>query len=457
MLFSSNIFLYTFLPLVFCLYFLLPSTKLKNFFLLISSFTFYYWSEGKYTLILLLSVLIAWIFGILIKNIPKYSKIFLSIGVTLSLGILGYFKYFTFFQSNFTGSSTPSSNIHLPIGISFFTFQVISYLVDIYRQKINPQKNILKLSLYKSFFPQLIAGPIIRYIDIYSQIEKRTHSISKVFDGLWRFSLGLSKKVIIANSIGIFVDNIFSLPANNIGFLLSWLGAIGYAFQIYFDFSGYSDMAIGLGKVFGFSIKENFNHPYTATSITDFWTKWHISLSSWFKDYLYIPLGGNRCSKIRNYFNLFIVFVLCGFWHGASWNFVLWGIYFAILLMIEKYFNIPKSKFPNIFKIFTTFVLVDLSWVIFRSNSVHSAFIYFKSMFFLNNINPINGININQYLNINFVFYLIVAIYFSFIHHQIFKKTLPVILRGIIMLFLLLLSLIYISENTYNPFIYFRF
>ena len=341
MVFSSMIFLWLFLPLVLFFYFI-SNNKLKNIILLIFSLIFYAWGESKYILLMLLSIFINYLFGILIDKFRKHDKLFLVLAVITNLGLLGYFKYFNFFVNvvnKINGETLVGfRDIVLPIGISFYTFQILSYVIDLYRKEIKVQKNILNLALYVSFFPQLIAGPIVKYKDVDNEINNRKVDLKLFASGVRRFVYGLGKKVLLSNTLALVVDTIYSYNVSQLNTPLVWIAIIAYTFQIYFDFSGYSDMAIGLGRMFGFHFLENFNLPYISQSITEFWRRWHISLSTWFKEYLYIPLGGNRKGKIRTYLNLFIVFFATGLWHGASFNFIAWGLYYGVFLIIEKLF-----------------------------------------------------------------------------------------------------------------------
>ncbi|NLB25903.1 MAG: MBOAT family protein, partial [Bacteroidales bacterium] len=339
MLFSSMSFIYLFLPLVCLLYFLVRA-DLRNYVLLGASIFFYAWGEPEYLAIMLLTILVNYIGGILIARYPKYKILSLSLTITANLGFLAYFKYFNFFVENinllFKGAGLNFIEVIMPIGISFYTFQAISYVVDVYRGEVKVQRDIGKLALFICLFPQLIAGPIVKYNDIADQIDSREVKADKVILGIKRFIIGLAKKVLLANTLGAVADKIFELSPDNMQTSIAWIGSLAYSFQLFFDFSGYSDMAIGLGLIFGFHIKDNFDYPYISKSITEFWRRWHISLSTWFKQYLYIPLGGNRVSKGRNYFNLGVVFLLTGFWHGAAWNFVVWGIWHGLFIIFEK-------------------------------------------------------------------------------------------------------------------------
>ena len=339
MLFSSIPFLFWFLPGVLILYAAAPGS-LKNTVLLLSSLFFYGWGEPRYVIWMMLAILMAYIFGLLIEryqSVPKLSRLFLALSVSSSLLMLGYFKYADFFIRNVnavTGCSISLLNITLPIGISFYTFQILSYTVDVYRQDVKAQRNLIDLATYVALFPQLIAGPIIRYSDIAEQLKGRIHTMGKTVQGIRRFILGLGKKILIANLLGELCS-IFR-ASDDKSVLFFWLYAVAYTLHVYFDFSGYSDMAIGLGKLFGFDFLENFNYPFISKSITEFWRRWHMSLGTWFRDYVYIPLGGSCVSLPRHLFNIFLVWMLTGFWHGAAWNFVIWGLYFALLLILEK-------------------------------------------------------------------------------------------------------------------------
>ena len=338
MLFSSIPFLYYFLPCVLLLYFLAPK-RLKNAVLLLASLVFYAWGEPIYVLLMAGSIASGYVLGLLIEKFRAMplGKLFLIVSVAISLGLLGYFKYVDFFISNFNavfGLSVPLLRIALPIGISFYTFQLLSYTIDVYRGTVAAQRNFITLAAYIAMFPQLIAGPIVRYSDVAAQLKSRTHSFEKIALGIRRFILGLAKKILIANALGELCD-IFRVSGDQ-SVLFYWLYAIAFTLHIYFDFSGYSDMAIGLGKVFGFDFPENFRFPYISASITEFWRRWHISLGSWFRDYVYIPLGGNRVGKAKWLRNILVVWLLTGFWHGAAWNFIVWGLLFAVLLVVEK-------------------------------------------------------------------------------------------------------------------------
>ena len=370
MVFSSISFLYYFLPLCILCYFLIPA-KFRNKVLLIFSLFFYFYGESKYIIVLIFSCFLNFYAGNLIIKYPKKKKILLITNLVINFGLLFYFKYFNFFITNINNllnTDLPLLHIIMPIGISFFTFQATSYVIDIYKGEIKPAKNVFDFATYLTLFPQLIAGPIVRYETVAEEMENRKTTIPLVASGLKRFIIGLGKKVLIANLLGAFATSLDTLSSPTI--LSFWLKALAYTFQIYYDFSGYSDMAIGLGLVFGFHFLENFNYPLTAKSITDFWRRWHISLSTWFRDYLYIPLGGNRLGKKKQIRNILIVWLTTGLWHGASWNFVLWGLYFAILLFLEKF---VWQKFLDKHKIFahiSTFILIIFSFIIFSTESI---------------------------------------------------------------------------------------
>lgn len=385
MVFSSPIFLWLFLPIAVVVNFLLKE-KYSNLFLTIASLFFYAWGEPEYILLMLLSICINWIFGLLIFRNPRGTKrIFLWLCIAVNLCLLGYFKYFDFMADTinriFGYELIGIREIALPIGISFFTFQAMSYVIDLYRGNCNVQKNIINLALYISFFPQLIAGPIVRYHDIDRQIQNRTVTREKFASGMRRFLYGLGKKVIISNCVAEIADRIFTSPASQLSTGVSWLGAVLYTLQIYYDFSGYSDMAIGLGRIFGFDIPENFQYPYLSTTINEFWRKWHISLGTWFREYVYIPLGGNRKGSGRTYINLFIVFLLTGIWHGASWNFVFWGAYHGFFIIMERLGIDKILKKSSVFSHVYTVCVFGIGWIFFRFTSMRQGFAYLKRIF----------------------------------------------------------------------------
>lgn len=461
MVFSSLTFICVFLPVVFLLYTVIPGRTLKNALLIVASLGFYAYGEPVYVSVMLLSIFMNYAFGLLVGK-SKKKKLFLILAVILNLGILGTFKYTGFAVENLNsilGLSIPVPKISLPIGISFFTFQALSYVVDVYRNDVKPQKNVAKVMLYISFFPQLIAGPIIKYHDIEKQIDCRVQSLDLVAKGFRRFITGLGKKVLIANTMAGAVDVIFASNPDDINIFGAWLGALGYLMQIYYDFSGYSDMAIGLGMMFGFQFKENFNYPYYATSIKDFWRRWHISLSTWFKEYLYIPLGGNRKGKLRACINRIIVFFCTGLWHGASWTFVIWGLYHGFFLLLETY--MPKFRLPKFFKRIYLLLVVTIGFVIFRADTISQGIMMIGKMFggfdmsgnaislFIGEMTPV------------FITAFICAVVFSMpVKNWITKKANTKVISFVSYagsLLLLALCMVSLASGSYNPFIYFRF
>lgn len=459
MLFSSVTFIYYFLPILLLIYFI-TKDKYKNLVLLIFSIIFYLLGEPKYIFILILSCILNYIFGKKIYT-SKNKKTWLIISLIYNIGQLLIFKYTDFFIENINNILNTNINylyIVMPIGISFFTFQALGYIIDIYQEKHKPANNLLDFMTYISLFPQLIAGPIIRYSDIQEQLTKRNTTTEKFASGITRFVIGLSKKVLIANVLGEFSSNLIEVDL-----LSSWLKPIAFTLQIYFDFSGYSDMAIGLGLMFGFNFLENFNYPLIATSITDFWRRWHISLSSWFKDYVYIPLGGNRVSKIKHIRNIFIVWFLTGFWHGASWNFILWGLYFFILLIIEKIFLKKYLDKTKILKHIYTIILVIIGFLIFNSQNTQEILVGLKNMFMINKI-PLTTTSTIYYLKNNLSL-LIISIIGStpLIKYIVTKiktskyRKLIDSLEVIAVLALLILVTSFLIDESFNPFLYFRF
>jgi alginate O-acetyltransferase complex protein AlgI len=466
MLFSSIPFLFYFLPTVLLLYFVAPK-KLKNTVLLLSSLFFYGWGEPKFLIFMLISITQGYIFGLLIEKYhgKVLSKVFLTASIFISLGILGYYKYADFFIENFnalTGMSVPLLRIVLPIGISFYTFQILSYAVDVYRQDTKAQRNFINLAAYISMFPQLIAGPIVRYSDIAVQLEERTHTLEKTALGIRRFIIGLSKKILLANLLGEVVADFKASDDKSV--LFYWIYALAYLFHIYFDFSGYSDMAIGLGKIFGFDFLENFNYPYISSSITEFWRRWHMSLGSWFRDYLYFPMGGNRVSKPRFFFNIFVVWMATGFWHGAAWTFIFWGLYFAVLLIIEKSFLLKYLNKTRVLKHIYVFFFVIVSFVIFDSVSLGEAFTTVGAMLGAGDIPAISQEAL-FYLK-SFGTILIVAcvgstplpkkVVASIGKSAVGEKVLAVG-ETVVLMGLLALCTAFLIDGSFNPFLYFRF
>jgi len=463
MLFSSITFLYYFLPLTLLLYFIVPK-KLKNFVLLIASLFFYYWGEKVYIIALVVLSILGYIFGLLIEKFrgKKLSKFFLVLSVLLPLTALGIFKYTDFIIE--TANVLLKTNIELlkialPIGISFYTFQILSYNIDLYRGNTVVQKNPINFMAYVSMFPQLIAGPIVRYLDVAKELDERKYSFADAAYGVNRFIIGLSKKVLVANLLGEFCDIFKSANEQTVVFV--WAYAVAYALHIYFDFSGYSDMAIGLGRILGFHFPENFNYPYISKSITEFWRRWHMTLSSWFRDYVYIPLGGNRVPKIKWFRNILIVWGLTGLWHGASWNFVIWGLMFAVLLIIEKLFlKDTLDKIPSIFGRIYTLFFVLISWIVFDALSFSEITARLSMMFGLAGKPFVNAETL-YYLRsyaVIFVIGIIGAAPFvkNFICKEKFRKVRNV-LEPVVQLMLIIVVTAYLIDGSFNPFLYFRF
>ena len=463
MLFTSISFLYYFLPIILITYFIVPR-KYKNLVLLIFSLIFYFYGEPKYIFLMLFEIFVAYIGAIAIDKYKSKSIFILTLFIPIILLVV--FKYTDFFITNINNifnTRFKLLNIALPIGISFYTFQIISYIVDVYKGKVKVQKNFIKLTTYVSLFPQLIAGPIVRYEVIEDELDNRKHSFEDFAIGVRRFTIGLAKKVLIANMLGELCTKFDLVDERSIVFY--WIFAISYMLQIYFDFSAYSDMAIGLGQIFGFHFLENFDYPYISKSITEFWRRWHISLGSWFRDYVYIPLGGNRVSKIRFLRNILIVWLLTGFWHGASWNFIIWGLLFGILLIFEKlYLNKILDKLPNFIKRIYVLFIVMISFIIFNANTMNTAW---------HNIIGLFGFNKEAFINTYTIYYLksyllviIIAIIAStpipknIIDNLNKNKSLNKIinlLEPIFIIILLLITTSYLIDNSYNPFLYFRF
>ncbi len=470
MVFSSFVFLMVFLPVVLIAYYCVPK-KVRNFVLLITSLIFYAWGEPKYVLIMLFSTVFDYTNGRIIgyyleQGRQKRAKAVLAIDVCGNLAILGFFKYADFMLENLnyiTGAGISLLKLALPIGISFYTFQTMSYTIDVYRKVVEPQKNIISFATYVTLFPQLIAGPIVQYKTVADELSNRRFSIEDFSEGAFRFVLGLSKKVILANQIGALWTEILAADERTVA--TAWLGAVAYTFQIYFDFSGYSDMAIGLGRMFGFHFLENFNFPYMSKSITEFWRRWHISLSTWFREYVYIPLGGNRKGNKRQLFNLLVVWFLTGFWHGASWNFVLWGFYYGILLILEKSFLLRwLEKVPKMIRHFYTIFFVVFGWVIFAQTNLKELGDYIGSLFGVG-VSFVNG-DFWFYLRNNMVL-LIVLILCSIDYKKYLKGKSRYqtwvnsgacdICKIVIMVVLFMVSFAFLVGESYNPFLYFRF
>lgn len=464
MIFSSISFLYGFLPLVLLIYFLLPKA-FRNISLLLASLVFYAWGEPKFIFIMLGTMLIGYISALMTDRTTGWLRNFWAVsGVMLELSILVFFKYSNFFIENynyFTGKNEVFIKVALPLGISFYTFQIISYNIDVSRREVAAERNIINLALYVSLFPQLIAGPIVRYKTIAAEIRERKESIDKFSYGAMRFATGLAKKVLLANTAGALHQELMALPQNKSSVVLVWIASFSYAFQIYFDFSGYSDMAIGLGKIFGFDFLENFDHPYESKSITEFWRRWHISLSSWFKDYVYIPLGGNKRGSIIKLRNLFLVWLLTGFWHGASWNFVVWGLFYFVLIMLEKLFlSDLLEKLPKFIGHLYCMFFVNLGWVIFSHDSLKDLLVTLKKMFFMSSYSLVRNATI-FYIKEYIIFFIIAVIAASSLPIKLWRKikseNIKLMIEIMALLIFLTLSTACLCEGSFNPFIYFRF
>ena len=506
MVFSSMVFIFVFLPAVILLYYVFPWRAWRNTLLCVASLLFYAWGEPIYVLLMLFSVLINYGAGLLLqktsvdKSVKKWKKItkrskkesikhsktstaILVVTIILNLSVLLIFKYSDFFITNINATFSlelRQLNLPLPIGISFYTFQALSYIIDVYRRKVEPQRNPIYLAMYIAFFPQLIAGPIVRYTDVANDIRNRKETLEGFSAGLIKFFVGLASKVILANNLAVFVDSVFS-DLSDAGSVILWLASLSYMMQIFFDFAGYSLMAIGLGQMFGFKFPNNFNKPYTASSVTDFWRRWHITLSTWFRDYVYIPLGGNRCHPARHVFNILITWLLTGFWHGAEWNFVLWGLYYAIFLLLEKYvFSsfVPISnknsensaKFPKKTKVaacfyrFVTLFIVLFGWVLFRIENMNDLASALGTMFSFKSGN-VALYMVEHAASCSKLIYLVPAIIAagnipSAIAARI-RGSLPqsvyFALKAFVTLVLFVVSVLFLIASSYNPFIYFRF
>lgn len=468
MLFSSIVFLFTFLPAVMILYYLLP-VRFRNVILLLASLVFYAWGEPVYLFLMLLSILFNYFSGLdIARNLQdkRAAKRSLVFNLIINLAVLGFFKYEGFVLDTLNGILPVHISYHalpLPIGISFYTFQILSYIIDVYRGNVKVQTNLPNFALYVTMFPQLIAGPIVQYADVDEQLASRKVSWTKFGEGSMYFIRGLAKKVLLANTSGMIFTEVSGLAKGNIAVMTAWLGAFAYMFQIYFDFSGYSDMAIGLGKMFGFEFNMNFNYPYVSKSITEFWRRWHISLSSWFRDYVYIPLGGNRVSKIKHIRNLLIVWFLTGLWHGAAWNFVAWGLYYGVILIIEKYLLSPVlDRLPDVVRHIYSIVLVVIGWALFFSSSFGQAADYIRVMF---------GAGAHGFadresmylLTSNLILWLILIfgstplVHFRYEHMLRSKKWNTTIINSVVYAALFIVCIAYLVTETYNPFLYFRF
>lgn len=482
MLFSSLVFLTIFLPLVLIVHWSARSIEAKNIILLIFSLLFYAWGEPIYVLNMVLTIFITYYAAIYIDKLNhQYKLVVLALSISSILGLLFYYKYFNFVINNINvlldyfsvNYNINQSEIIMPIGISFYSFQAISYIIDVYKKQVPSQRNFLYLALYISLFPQLIAGPIVRYKDIFQEIFFRKNSLQATYQGSIRFIQGLAKKVLLANTFGEIADHVFALPSTDYDFVTCWLGAICYSLQLYFDFSGYSDMAIGLGRMFGFNFLENFNYPYISKSITEFWRRWHISLSSWFRDYVYIPLGGNRVtSEYRVIYNIFIVFLLTGIWHGANWTFIIWGLWHGFFVITEK---LVHSRYSTLYLLIPTFIkhlyamlVVVIGWVLFRSDSLLAAGEFIQHLFIFDYGTMINPQSVLSRFQLASLFLgLLISIgalnkisKFNFMidcNYLTRANSYKFASLNLLYLSLLLLSMIFLIANSFNPFIYFRF
>ena len=461
MYFSSMTFLCVFLPVVFILYYILPSLHIKNALLILASLLFYAYGEPIYVFLMLFSILMNYLLGILLGSKNRiFRNLIMIVAIILNLGMLLVFKYADMgieTINDLFNLNIPLLELALPIGISFFTFQALSYVIDVYRNKSEPERNLFNVMLYVSFFPQLIAGPIVKWNDIKHQLNNRKTSTKVIAEGVRRFSIGLAKKVLISNTMAVAADSLFSASNSEINIISAWIAAISYTLQIYFDFSGYSDMAIGLGHMFGFEFKENFNYPYIADSIKDFWRRWHISLSTWFKEYLYIPLGGNRKGKVRTCINKIIVFFTTGLWHGASWTFVIWGLWHGLFMLLEEFINVKRM--PKIIRHFYTLLVVCIGFVMFRADTFQKGIHMIYTMFIGWDFNDSQYLILLEQLTPLYLGTLLIAIIASF---PICKRKkalgrVKTVLSYIYSLVLLVLCMLSLSGGAYNPFIYFRF
>lgn len=470
MLFSSITFLFVFLPVTLVVYYLV-SPKMKNIVMLIASLFFYAWGEPVYIILMMLSVLLNYFCGLDIaqkEDSPEKAKRSLIFAIVVNLLILGFFKYYGWLMeilNAILSVEIPYRVLALPIGISFYTFQAMSYIIDVYRKKVRPQENLLNFGLYISMFPQLTAGPIVRYADIEEQLEHRTLSVNKFGQGVMYFICGLAKKVILANTAGSIYEEVAAMQIGTFSVLTAWVGCIAFAFQIYFDFSGYSDMAIGLGKMFGFEFRRNFYYPYTAKSITDFWRRWHISLSTWFREYVYIPLGGNQCSTSRHIFDLLLVWLLTGLWHGAACHYVLWGLYYGVLLILEKYvWGRNLVRLPAVVQHIYAFVMVLIGWVFFFSPGVGEAFDYLGVMFGAGASALIDKQSLFL-LGTHWLLFLLCILGSSMRGQAVIRnvtevyqrKQVQMIATCIVYIGIFLISVAFLITDTFNPFLYFRF
>lgn len=461
MVFSSSLFLFIFLPVLLFFYFF-AADKYKNIVLLSASFLFYAWGEPKNILLMVLSILLNYVFGFLVEKTWKLKQLFFITAIFYNLGMLFVFKYLNFCVNtinHFAKSKIQIVDIALPIGISFYTFQIMSYVIDVYCGKVKAQRNVINLALYIALFPQLIAGPIVRYTDIEKQIVHRINTWDYARLGVMRFMTGFSKKVLIADQLSSLVDTCFAGTYPSI--YVNWIGAIAYTLQIYFDFSGYSDMAIGLGKIFGFDFPENFNHPYISQSVQEFWRRWHITLSSWFKDYLYIPLGGSRCGEVITCVNYVIVFFLTGLWHGASFNFIAWGLFYVVFLIAERLgWNRILARLPQAIRHLYTLFIIIIGWIFFRANSLSAAVFYIKGMFCFTGKDTANFAYI---MNPQLWFCVVAGILLSIPHPKVNAYLGKIcwkggwIIREILAIAIFIIAICFMVGSGYSPFLYFRF
>ena len=463
MVFSSLLFLFVYLPVVLAIYYIVPR-RWRNLWLFIANLVFYGWGEPVYILLMLFSICINYFSGILIERFRddrRKAKRILVVDIVINLAMLGFFKYYDLFAttlSTIPGISIPALHLALPIGISFYTFQTMSYPIDIYRGDAKLQRSFISFGTFVALFPQLIAGPIVRYKDIAEQLDFRAGGIDQFSSGVRRFTVGLAKKVLIANNIGALWDIYSAKPATELTVLGSWLGILAFSLQIYFDFSGYSDMAIGLGRMLGFEFLENFNYPYISKSVTEFWRRWHISLGTWFRDYVYIPLGGNRKGPWRQIFNLLIVWALTGFWHGANWTFLCWGLYYAVFLIIEKLFLLKcLEKVPVLATVYTLLVAV-CGWVLFDLPSLSAATGYYRAMFSFGGslANSSDLFYLRDYALV-FVVSILACLPLGKKCYEKLSDRVKAWLTPVMVAFVLILSTAYLVNATYNPFLYFRF
>lgn len=468
MVFSSLIFIFVFLPVTILIYYIAPKA-LRNLVIFGASLIFYAWGEPIYILIMMFSTIFDYINGLVIdkyRENRKLARVVFINSLVINLGILGFFKYYGFIIGNINGLlnlDIPLINLPLPLGISFYTFQTLSYTIDIYLNKIPVQKNIISFGAYVTMFPQLVAGPIVRYSEVCRELNSRQENLYQFGEGAELFIIGLSKKILLANNIGLLWDTIKATPVVELTVLSSWLGILAFTFQIYFDFGGYSDMALGLGKMFGFNFMKNFDYPYISKSITEFWRRWHISLGAWFREYVYIPLGGNKEGMLKQYRNIIIVWLLTGFWHGANWNFILWGLYYGVFLIIEKTFLLKwlENK-PKFIRHIYTLLVVIVGWVFFEFDNIALGTTYIKTMFGLANRPMIDGNSI-YYLYTNIFLFVILIVFSTPIPNRIFSGFKERLVRGgtifvpIAYMLLIFLCTAYLVNETYNPFLYFRF